>query len=194
MINYMRIRWCSGEFRLDDQRGFNLVELFTVTAIIGILAAMSTILVVRAKVQARETAALGTLSMMTTAYQQYEFRHGEYPHWGPGQTFENPRELIDSLIAQKYIPSAYANYHYDETNQTCGGFAESYLLRILPYDPNDPDAPPPGSYFIILQPFNYQRRHLAAMFSPLDGLVTVKARKGDLAGNMDSYRLFTFSD
>ena len=194
MIKARRILQWYGLFGWKNQSGFNLIELFTVTLIISILAAMSSVSVIRAKVQARETAALATLTMITTAYEEYRFRYKEYPQWGPDQRFESPTELVDFLIAEGFMPSVYKNYDYYESYNMFRGFTESYYLQILPYDPNALEPPTRGSYYIILVPYNYQRSYLGAFFDPLKGAVTVKARKGDAEGSMDSYRIFTFKD
>jgi prepilin-type N-terminal cleavage/methylation domain-containing protein len=192
MIKLKRIKRCYNLIRRHDECGFNLIELFMVTTIISILAAMSVILVARAKVQARETAALSTLSMMTTAYEEFHFRYREYPQWGPGQRFNDPRDLINSLVKEGFLPSVFRHYEFYVDYNMFSGFAEDYYLQILPYDPEAEDAPPKGSYFIVLVPHNYQRRYLAAIYDPTRGKVTVKARKGD--GSLDGYRLFTFAD
>jgi prepilin-type N-terminal cleavage/methylation domain-containing protein len=181
--------------RWNDERAFNMIEVITVSAIISILAAMSVILVARAKTQARETAALSTLNAFTTAYEAYRFRYGEYPQWGPEQTFTDPTNLVDYLMDDGLLPSVYKdNYEYFPDHNLFRGFVDDYYLRILPYDPNDVDAPPAGSYFIILVPYNFQRSSLAAIFDPLRGAVTVRARKGDTHADLSSYRLFTFKD
>lgn len=186
-------RW-SDVLRWDSARGYTLVELFVVITMISIITAMSAVLVIRAKVQARETAALGTLSMMTTAYEEHHYRYKEYPRWGPGQPFSDPRDLINFLIAEGFLPSVYQNYEFYPEYNFFKGFAEDYYLRILPHDFNTPDPPDKGSYYIILVPGNYQRRYLAAIFDPINGAVTVKARKCDISGSLDDYRLFTFKD
>ena len=162
--------------------------------IISIITAMSAVLIVRAKVQARETAALGTLSMMTTAYEEFHFRYKEYPRWGPGQPFDDPRELMDVLLREGFLPSAFNNYEYIETYNIFTGFADDYSMRILPHDFGTPDPPNLGSYYIVLIPRNYQRRYLASIYDPINGAVTVKARKGKTIDGFDEYWLFTFKD
>ena len=92
------------------------------------------------------------------------------------------------------MPSVFQNYEYYEDYNFFDGFAEDYYMKILPHDFNNTDPPDRGSYYIILVPANYQRRYLAAIFDPINGAVTVKARKGDMDGSLDAYRLFTFKD
>ena len=175
--------------------GFTLIEAMTVCVIISVLAAMSVGLIARAKTQTRETAALSTLSAFTTAYEAFRFRYTEYPQWGPGQRFGSPTDLVDALMAEDMLPTVYAgNYEYFPDFNMFRGFAEDYYLQILPYDPSAPDAPPAGSYFIILYPYNFQRAAIAAIFDPLHGAVTVRARKGDRSGDLSTFRLFTFKD
>lgn len=182
-------------FRRDKSHGFNMIELMTVTAVISILAAMSCILVARAKTQARETAALGTLSAFTTAYEAFRFRYSEYPQWGPGQRFASPVDLINRLMAEDMLPTVYGgNFEYFPDYNMFKGFTEDYYLQILPFNPDAADAAPSGSYYIILYPFNFQRSALAAVFDPVRGALTVRARKGDASGDLSTFRLFTTKD
>lgn len=194
MIKERKARRWYEVLRRDDARGFTLVELFVVTMIISIITAMSAVLIIRAKVQARETAALGTLSMMTTAYEEFNFRYKEYPRWGPDQPFDDPRDLVDFMLAEGFLPSAFRNYEYVESYNFFVGFADDYSLQILPHDLGTPEPPNLGSYYIVLIPRNYQRRYLASIYDPINGAVTVKARKGAFGDEFDAYRLFTFKD
>jgi len=172
-----------------------MIEVMTVCFIISILAAMSVVLIARAKAQAREVAALGTLSAFTTAYEAYRFRYSEYPQWGPGQRFSDPRDLVNFLMEEDFLPTVYAgSYEYFPSQKMFKGFADDYFLQILAYDPTKPNASPKGSYFIVLVPYGFQKRYLAAIFDPLEGAVTVKARKGDAKTALEKYRLFTFKD
>lgn len=172
-----------------------MIELMTVCFIISIVAAMSVVLIARAKAQAREVAALGTLSAFTTAYEAYRFRYSEYPQWGPEQRFSDPRNLVNFLMDEDFLPTVYASsYEYFPTQNFFKGFADDYYLQILPYDPNEPDASPKGSYFIVLVPYGFQKRYLAAIFDPTEGALTVKARKGDARTAFSKYKLFTFKD
>jgi prepilin-type N-terminal cleavage/methylation domain-containing protein len=199
MIRFRKDSRQFGGMRWYNARGYTLVELFVVIMVLGIITAMSAGAVIRSKVQARETAALGTLSMMTTGYEEYRFRYNEYPRWGPDQPFEDPRELIDFMISEGFLPRAFRNYEYFPEYNFFKGFAEDYYLQILPHNFNEPDVPPArGSYYIILAPGNYQRRFLSAIYDPYNGAVTVKARKaisGEVVpDDLESYRLFTFAD
>ncbi len=172
-----------------------MIEVMTVCAVISIVAAMSVVLIARAKTQAREVAGLSTLSSFTTAYEAYRFQFGEYPQWGPGQTFSNPVDLVNSLMDEGMLPTVFkGNFKYFPDYNMFKGFAEDYYLQIIPYNPDDPDAPPYGSYAILLIPYNFQHTALAAIFDPVDGALTVRARKGEVNAALSSYKLFTFKD
>ena len=172
-----------------------MIEVLTVCFIISILAAMSVVLIARAKAQSREVAALGTLSAFTTAYEAYRFRYSEYPQWGPGQRFGNPKALVDFLMDEDFLPTVYrSSYEYFPAQHLFKGFADDYFLQILSYNPAVATSPPKGSYFIILVPYGFQKRYLAAIFDPTEGALTVRARKGDANTAFAKYGLFTFKD
>ncbi len=89
---------------MKKQKGFSLIELLIVVAIILIIAAIAIPNLLRSKMAANEASAVGSLRSLNTACVTYSTTYGSYPtalsQLGPAATATSTTaDLIDSVLA-----------------------------------------------------------------------------------------------
>lgn len=111
---------------IQTSRGFTLIEILVVVAIIGVLAAAVLAFLNTARVGSRDSRRLGDVKELQTALQFYFDKHSTYP------------ETLADLVSGSYIsviakdPSTNVEYFYDLTS---GG--ASYHLGANLEDPKN---------------------------------------------------------
>ena len=118
-----------------NQKGFSLIELLIVVAIILIIAAIAIPNLLRSKMAANEASAVGSLRTINTSCVEYSTTYGiGFPaaltNLGPAATATSTSaDLIDSVLASG-SKSGYS-FTYSAGNQNAGSYY-SYSLTATP--------------------------------------------------------------
>jgi type IV pilus assembly protein PilA len=129
------------KLRHNKQKGFSLIELLIVVTIILIISAIAIPNLVRNKIQANETAAVGAMRALTESALLYSNSYSGFPHalsdLGPatGGTAASSAaaDLIDSVLASG-IKSGY-KFMYVAGPSDPGGNVQSYTITATPVTP-----------------------------------------------------------
>ena len=121
------------------ERGFTLVEIMIVVAIIALLAAIAIPNVLRGRATANESAAIGNLRALVSSQEMYRSVNNSYPTVAGGW-----QTLMFPTGAPAYAPPSFNNpldgtvpvqgYNYTYADGTTPG--QQYTITVAPTAPN----------------------------------------------------------
>ena len=124
----------------NKQKGFSLIELLIVVAIILIIAAIAIPNLLRSKMAANEASAVGSVRTLNTSMVTYSTTYGGFPAslaaLGPiaagGTASSGLADLVDSVLAA----GNKSGYTFTYTPATAvGGFVLAYTITANPSSP-----------------------------------------------------------
>ena len=121
----------------NKQKGFSLIELLIVVAIILIIAAIAIPNLLRSKMAANEASAVGSIRTINTSSVEYSTTYGGYPSTllslgGPagGTAVATSAELIDAVLAGG-TKSGYS-FSYTTGATDSNGNILQYTMTVVP--------------------------------------------------------------
>src|SRR5271170_3366783 len=101
----------------NKQKGFSLIELLIVVAIILIIAAIAIPNLLRSKMAANEASAVGTMRTINTASVSFSTTYGNYPvaltNLGPSTS---PTSTAADLVDQPVASGSKSGYNFSFTS------------------------------------------------------------------------------
>jgi len=128
--------------RMERERGFSLIELLIVVAIILIIAAIAIPNLLSARIQANESSAVGTLRTLNTAQQNYQIIYGGYADdlaklGGNAMAPTAARSgLVDWVLGCMSQPCPKSGFNFQIVNAVGAPNVTAYGLIAWPMDPN----------------------------------------------------------
>jgi type IV pilus assembly protein PilA len=125
----------------NKQKGFSLIELLIVVAIILIIAAIAIPNLLRSKMAANEASAVGSIRTLNTSAVEFSTEYGGYPpslsSLGPiasgGTASSGLADMIDSVLASG-IKSGYS-FTWSSGTSDANGNKLNYSLTAQPTSP-----------------------------------------------------------
>ncbi len=122
------------------ERGFSLIELLIVVAIILIIAALAVPNLLRARVSANEASAVNSIRTMTTACVTYNSTYGEFPplqaDLGPSNTAtpsSTEADLLDQVLGSSTAVKSGYTFTYVAGS---GPVVSTYTINADPVSQN----------------------------------------------------------
>jgi type IV pilus assembly protein PilA len=120
----------------STDKGFSLIELLIVVAIILIIAALAIPSFLRSTMLAHESSAVGSLRTLNTACTTYASTYGGFPsamaNLGPAATPSSAAaDLVDSTLASGFKSGYMMSY---SPGPAVGGLITSYTITADPTD------------------------------------------------------------
>jgi type IV pilus assembly protein PilA len=122
------------------QRGFSLIELLIVVAIILIIAAIAIPNLLGARIQANEASAVATLRTLNTAQQNYQMAYGTYADnlakLGGNPMAPTPANsgLVDWVLGCPNQPCPKSGFQFSIVNPVGAPTVTAYDLIATPVD------------------------------------------------------------